>query len=336
MDYRFQKVSKIILNGINSGKEDNYISKKEVLQLLSFKDKILIVEERKEIVILNINTFKIYSIIKMIENSGFISATKLTSTGHIACCGDNGIIFIFKIKPQICKCIQKISIFLKKQIYRIKEITNNTLISNQNEKSLIFYEYNKKKLKLTNKIMMDNYIENILPTKDNDILLYTNFFCPKYHYKILLFDAKKLKIIKEVLFCNGNSLIYEPFSFLTKNIVAIVIAQTIFLVDINKDYTVITKIESIKSNWIYTICCLDHNKFVSGDREGNLILWNYDKNIINKIGEYAFKKNYNDICTLTNLLKLKNNLFLVGGKLGLYAFNFFKENRENNEGNNNH
>ena len=110
---------------------------------------------------------------------------------------------------------------------------------------------------------MENFIENFLPTKNNDILLYANFFWPKYHFKILLFDAEKLKIIKKVLSCNGNSAIYEPFSFLTKNIIAVVIAETLFLVDINNDYTIITQIES-KSRWINSICCLDHKKIVTG------------------------------------------------------------------------
>ena len=61
-------------------------------------------------------------------------------------------------------------------------------MSNQDEKSLIFYEYNKKKLIIKNKIIMENYIENFLPTKNNDALLYANFFAPqiilKYFYLI--------------------------------------------------------------------------------------------------------------------------------------------------------
>lgn len=180
---------------------------------------------------------------------------------------------------------------------------------------------------------MENYIENILPTKNNDILLYANFFCPKYHFKILLFDAEKLKIIKEVLSCNGNSTIYESFSFLTKNIVAIVIAETLILVDINNDYTIITKIIESKYRWINSICCLDHKKIVTGDAEGNLILWNYEKNNIKKVGEYSFKNKSG----LTYLMKINKTLFLVGGKYYLfYAYNYFRKNIKNKERSNNH
>ena len=49
-------------------------------------------------------------------------------------------------------------------------------MSNQDQQSLIFYEYNKEKFKITNKIIVDNYMENFLHTKNNDILLYANFF----------------------------------------------------------------------------------------------------------------------------------------------------------------
>ena len=49
-------------------------------------------------------------------------------------------------------------------------------MSNQDQQSLIFYEYNKEKLKITNKIIVDNYMENFLHTKNNDVLLYANFF----------------------------------------------------------------------------------------------------------------------------------------------------------------
>jgi WD40 repeat protein len=297
--------------------------------LLPLKDKILVVPKSKDILIINKYTFKVFSFIKNSKGYGFFSATKLPSNRDIACCGDNGIISIFRIQPILCQLIQKIPVLDDRQVYRIKEISNNKYMSNQDQQSLIFYEYNKEKLKITNKIIVDNYMENFLHTKNNDILLYANFFSPKYHYKILLFDTEKLEIIKEVLSCNGNSTIYEPFSFLTKNIVAIVIAQTLFLVDINKDYTVISQIESSKSEWIYSVFCLDHNKIVTGDEKGNLILWNYDKNIINKIADYKIKdKDYYGL-GLTCLMKLKNNLFFVGGESYLlYAFNFF-ENKKN-------
>lgn len=166
----------------------------------------------------------------------------------MVCCKENCTIAIYIIKPKLSKLIQTIQVLNNKCIYRIKQIIENRLMSNQDEKSLIFYEYNKKKLIIKNKILIQNYIENFLLTKNKDVLLYAIFFCPSYHFKILLFDSEKLKIIKEVLSCNGNSEIYEPFSYLTKNIVTIVIKETIFLVDINNDYAKIAQIESLGSS----------------------------------------------------------------------------------------
>jgi hypothetical protein len=333
MDYKIQKVTGIgLIHDQNRQKIFNsYFNQYQVLQLLNLKDKkILIIIKDKDIQILNKNSFKFYSSIKSNDDYSFFSATQLTSTGNIACCKKNGIIAIYIIKPKLSKLIQTIQVLNNKCIYRIKHITENRLMSNQDEKSLIFYEYNKKKLVIKNKIIMENYIENFLPTKNNDVLLYANFFCPSYHFKILLFDSEKLKIIKEVLSCNGNSEIYEPFSYLTKNIIAIVIKETIFLVDINNDYAKIAQIESKGSSWIYSVCCVDCNKIVTGDKNRKLILWNFEKNEISKIGEYNIeKRNDLDYAKVTCLLKLKNNLLLVGGNYYfLNAFNFFRKNNE--------
>lgn len=51
-------------------------------------------------------------------------------------------------------------------------------------------------------------------------------------------------------------------------------------------------------------------------------MWNYEKNVISKIGEYNIeKRNDLDYTKLTFLLKLKNNLLLVGGSY--YFLNAF-------------
>ena len=156
MDYKLQKVSNIILEVGGKYKSYSYVLKGEILQLLPLKDKILIVPKSKNILILNKYTCKLYSIIKMINCYGFFSATKLPSNRDIACCGDNGIISIFRIKSILCQLIQTITVLDNKQVYRIKEISNNKYMSNQDQQSLIFYEYNKEKLKITNKIIVDN------------------------------------------------------------------------------------------------------------------------------------------------------------------------------------
>ena len=46
-------------------------------------------------------------------------------------------------------------------------------------KNRLYFMNIKNKLEVTNKIIMENYIENFLSTKNNDILLYANLFCPK-------------------------------------------------------------------------------------------------------------------------------------------------------------
>ena len=78
------------------------IRKGKYYNLLAFKDKILIVQRNKVINIINKNNLKLYSLIKNTEDDEFFSAKILTSSGDIACCGDNGNISIFKIKPILC------------------------------------------------------------------------------------------------------------------------------------------------------------------------------------------------------------------------------------------
>ncbi len=228
--------------------------------------------------------------------------------------------------------IQTISVLNNKTIYRIKEITNNLLVSCQDEKSLIFYEYNNNSLNISNKLKQDCFIENLQPTKNMDVLLYGNFFFPKYNYKIILFNAENKNKIKIILSKEKNGTIYEPFCFLSKNIIAIIIFNDIFLVDINNDYSLITKFEDKDHYyWIYSICAINFNIIITGDDKGYLHLLYFDdkKNIITKIDEYKIyegnEKYRNDINSqfyvdelkkekkAISLVKLNSNSFLLGG-----------------------
>ncbi len=168
-------------------------------------------------------------------------------------------------------------------------------------------------------------------TKNMDVLLYGNFFLP-YKYKIILFNAENKNKIKTILSKEGNGIIYEPFCFLSKNIIAIIIFNDIFLVDINNDYSLITKFEDKDHYyWINSICAINFNIIITGDDKGYLHLLYFDdkKNIITKIDEYKIyegnEKYRNDINSqfyvdelkkekkAISLVKLNSNSFLLGG-----------------------
>lgn len=107
-------------------------------------------------------------------------------------------------------------------------------------------------------------------------------------YKIILFNAENKNKIKIILSKEKNGIIYEPFCFLSKNIIAIIIFNDIFLVDINNDYSLITKFNDKDHYWINSICAINFNIIITGDDKGYLHLLYFDdkKNIITKIDEY--------------------------------------------------
>lgn len=323
MDYKIQKMC-VIKTTMNE--EEQYYSYRDklIFQVLLLQNKkILIIMNMSNIQILNQNTFKLFSTINNDNSFSFFSATQLKLSGHIACCQTNGDISIYKVKPSISQKIQTISVLNSKTIYRIKEITNNLLVSCQDEKSLIFYEYNNNRLNISDKLKQDCFIESLQPTKNMDVLLYGNFFFPKYNYKIILFNAENKKKIKTIVSKQKNGTIYEPFCFLSKNIIAIIIFIDIFLVDINNDYSLITKFEDKEHYWINSICAINFNIIITGDDNGLLHLLYFDdkKNIITKIDEYIiYECNEKDdpyTCEkkkkAISLVKLNSNSFLLGG-----------------------
>ena len=159
---------------------------------------------------------------------------------------------------------------------------------------------------------------------------YMEIFLP-YNYKIILFNAENKNKIKIILSKEKNGIIYEPFCFLSKNIIAIIIYDDIFLVDINNDYSLITKFNDKDHYWINSICAINFNIIITGDDKGYLHLLYFDdkKNIITKIDEYKiyegnekyrihtnfppFFVEYEEEKKAISLVKLNSNLFLLGG-----------------------
>ena len=134
------------------------------------------------------------------------------------------------------------------------------------------------------KFRFQYFVDNLLYTKDNEILLLQNTY-PGSGFKLVLFDFKN-KMDKELIYSNGNQLIYEPFKFLNKNIVAVIMNKTIYLIDIYQKYNIITKFESKNFGGLNCLCVMKNNCIITGDDNGILTLLefkndqlNYKKNI---------------------------------------------------------
>jgi len=311
MKYKIQRVSKINLLKKESYRDDYGLKKhKNFIQYIKLFDKKILINDSR---CLKIYNYPFFHLIAQIY-SGCFSATLLKSK-NIACCQHYGTISIYSIKDDKFKLIQIIDVIKERTVYRVKELMNGMLVSCQDERALTFYEYdkNKKLYNIKQKIKFKDFIDNLLYTKDNDILLYQKDAYGS-NYKLILYDFKKDEK-KEIASDSGSGLIYEPFKFLNKNIVAVIISKCIFLIDINKDYNIITKLLT-SSSWLNCICIINDKCIITGDDYGNIILFELKNNQLYEKEKYKYyiKKNYSSISSsITDLLYLGNNLFFVGG-----------------------
>jgi hypothetical protein len=271
-------------------------------------------------------TFKLINLIN--TPCRVFSVTLLKKSKDLACCLHNGKISIYSMANNELKLIQTLDVLNGKTVFRVKELPNNMLVSCQDEQSIRFYQYDESTKLYTEKKKktFHNFIDNLLYTKDNDILLYQNNY-PGSGYKLVLFDFS-CNMEKELISnYDGKGLIYEPFKFLDKNIVAVIMNRYIYLIDINKKYNIVTKVESIGFGSINCLCKIKNNYFVIGGEYGGLTLWEYKDDQLKQKKEYTYniKKGDKDIyimSSITDLLYLGNNTFFIGGIYCTASFSF--------------
>ncbi len=285
------------------------------IQFVGFFDKKILICDSYAIKIYSYPSFGL--LMKISSKKQLFSATLLKSNNDLACCEINGYISFVNIGKDPIELRQRIQVLDGKPVYRIKELLNtNILVSCQDEHLISFYEYDQKKklYNMTEKIKIGNFVENLFYTKNSDILLYKNVLIYDKHYEIDLFDFHEMKIKKNILKCQGNGVVYEPFKFINKNIVAIIISSLIYLIDINQDYTIINKIQT-KNIWINCICEIN-NYLITGSNDGLIELWKFEKdhNQLCKKCEYIYEKKEKQVNhKIKDILYLGNNLLIIGG-----------------------
>ena len=314
MKYKFQQVSKInLLNKANCRDDMGLKKNKNFIQCIKLFDNKLLINDSRTLKIYNFPFFNLIT-----QYAGCFSVTILKSK-NLACCDNYGKISFYSIKDNKFKLIQKIDVIKDKTVYRVKELKDNMLVSCQDERALTFYEYDKNNelYNIKKKINFNDFIDNILYIKDNHLLLYQNEYygINNFNYKVIVYDYKNKNTLKEIASEFGNGLIYEPFKFLNKNTVAAIISKNIVLIDINKNYNIITKI-STNSYWLNCICIINDNCIITGDDYGSIILCELKNNQLFEKAKYKFyikKKDSSLGYSITDLLYLGNNLFFVGG-----------------------
>ena len=315
MKHKFQLVSKINLLKKENYRDDLGLKRhKNFIQYIKLFDNKILINDTKYLKIYN---YPFFHLITQLY-AGCFSATLLKSK-NVACCDYYGKISFYSIKENKFKLIQKIDVIKERTVYRVKELANGMLVSCQDERALTLYGYDKNSqlYNIKQKINLNDFIENILYTKDNDLLLYQNYVLgvDRFDYKLIAYDFQKKYEKKKIASDSGNGLIYEPFKFLNKNTVAAIISKHIFLIDINKDYNIIEKV-STNSYWLNCISIINDKCIITGDDNGFIKLWELKNNQFYEKDEYKYyirKKDSSIGTSITDLLYLGNNKFFVGG-----------------------
>jgi len=205
---------------------------------------------------INNNLHELFCIEQLKKNANLCLAFKTT-------------IRILTLSKKSFKIIQDIKNAHESEIWQVKELYNNYLLSCSHDKHLKIWTFNQAENKYIKNFTLkeSNYFNDILETKPNEIIF-------DVYESIIFFNVKEKKQIEKIndlnLTCagRGNSMI-----LFNENVV-IGGEKKIYFVDFN-NYSVI-KIVNCDFN-IYSICLFKKNHFLVGERNGKLIEFNSDE-----------------------------------------------------------
>ena len=269
-----KNVPKIIFIEKNKNFDDfdnffNLNNSQEINCMKILKDKRLAIGNESSILtIFNNSTFEID--IKINNNlHELFCIEQLKKNGNL-CLSFKTTIRILTLSKKSFKIIQDIKNAHDSEIWQVKELYNNFIISCSHDKHLKIWTFNHAENKYTKSFTLkeNNYFNDILETKPNEII-FDVYEC------LVFFNVKEKKQIEKIndlnLTCagRGNSMI-----LINENVV-IGGEKKIYFVDIN-NYS-INKVINCDFN-VYSICLFKQKQFLVGDRNGKLIQFNYDDN----------------------------------------------------------
>ena len=230
------------------------------------KDKrISIGNENSILTIFNNFTFEIdIKINNNLQELFYIEQLKNTNL----CLSFKTTIRILKLSKKSFKIIQDIKNAHESEIWQIKELYNNFLISVSHDKHLKIWTLNENKYIQNFILKENNYFNDIIETKPNEII-FDVYEC------VIFFNIKEKKQIEKIndlnLTCagRGNSMI-----LFNENVI-IGGEKKIYFIDIN-NYN-INKSFNCDFN-IYSINLFKKNHFLVGDRNGKIIEFNIEQN----------------------------------------------------------
>ena len=186
--------------------------------------------------------------------------------GILASCSNT--IKLFNIKENEYELIQTLNLH-SNCVSKILEFSNNYLVSSSNDKTIIFYIKEDIKYKKDYSIYTFNYVNNIIETKQNEIVYST-------WREINFFDINKRK--NKSIIENINAA-WNTFCMINNDLLLIGGVNMIYIINVN-EYKKIRQIDIPNTGYIYAICKLNSNIFIISDKNGNLMKWRIEKDDI--------------------------------------------------------
>ena len=245
--------------------------------------------EDKSIIIYNKYTYQPNIIIK--EHNYSIKCLIQLKNGILASCSDDETIKLFNIKENEYELIQTLNLH-SSGVSKILELSNNYLVSGSYDKTIIFYIKDGIKYKKDYSITTIGYVNNIIETKQNEIVYST------WGDEIIFFDLNKRK---NKLIIENITAAWNSFCMINNDLLLIGGVNMIYIINVN-EYKKIRQIDIPNSDFIYATCKLNYNIIIIGDDYGNLMKWRIEKDNLILISK---KENAHNSC-ITVILNLFN------------------------------
>jgi len=220
--------------------------------------------EDKSIIIYNKYTYQPNIIIK--EHNYSIKCLIQLKNGILASCSDDETIKLFNIKENEYELIQTLNLH-SSGVSKIYELSNNYLVSGSYDKTIIFYIKDDIKYKKDYSISSSYIINNIIETKQNEIVYST------WGDEIIFFDLNKRK---NKLIIENITAAWNSFCMINNDLLLIGGRNMIYILNIN-ECKKIREINIPNSGYIYATCKLNCNIIIIGDDYGNLMKWRIEK-----------------------------------------------------------
>ena len=186
------------------------------------------------------------------------------SSGILASCSLDNTIKLFNLNNY--KILQTLN-FHKNCVYNIIELKNKYLVSCSNDQSIIFYYKNNFKYIKDYQILTNGACHSIIETKENEIC-----YSESKNNTICFYNLNEKKIISSLSNISKINYYIGLFLMINKDLLLIPGNNKLSIIDINQ-YKLIKIIDAPNSGSIYSVCMLNKNILLTGDKSKRIRQW---------------------------------------------------------------